>query len=225
MTTRAVHLNALRIQAEKVWLDALLACVETPRGLIVLAVPYVLSLKDSRDAYVAAMLREAGFSTLQICMLTAYEETRDPDLRYDITLFDQRLRAALLWASQQPALGALPVGLLTTDTVSAAAIRLLSRSPEAAGALVCRSGRPELAGASPLRTLHTPILLQVPGADAERLTASLQAQALISAPHQWHEYALASAGFMEPGTLDAAARETCAWFSGQLPDARPDDSA
>lgn len=225
MNSKPVHLSALRILADKVWLDALFAGVDTPRGLIVLALPHAVDLKESRDAYIAAILRKAGFNTLQISMLTAYEDTRDPDLRYDITLLDQRLRAALTWASQQPVLGTLPVGLLTTDTISAAAIRLLSRSPEVAGALVCRAGRPELAGAAPLRALQTPVLLQVAGDDAERLAANLQAQALIKAPHQWHEYGLASASFMEPGMLDAAAHEACAWFREKLPDERPGTSA
>ncbi len=222
MSIAGLHRTALRIQADRAWLDALLTPVPQARGLILLAQLHTLQLSDSRDSCTASVLHAAGFGTLQINMLTTYEDTRDPDLRYDISLLDKRLGAVLTWISHQPGLNLLPLGLFVTDTVAPAAIRLLARDPASAAALCCRAGRPELAGAAPLRNLVCPLLQLMPGAEQERLAASRQASELIRAPHQWLEFAGASAGFIEPGVLDAAARAARDWFDAHLPAPAPD---
>lgn len=213
----ATHHTELRIQADKVWLDARLSALPEARGLILLAQLHAPRLAESRDIHTARVLHDAGYSTLQLNMLSAYEEQRDPDLRYDISLLDHRLSAVATWISHQPVLNLLPLGLHVTDTIAAAAIRLLAREPASAAALVCRAGRPELAGAAPLRTLASAILLQMPGAEPERLAASRPASELIHAKRCWQEYPEASAGFIEPGMLDSAARAACNWFRENLP--------
>lgn len=223
MNTAPLHRTELRIQADRAWLDALLTPVPEARGLILLAQLHTLHLADSREQCTAAVLHAAGFSTLQINMLSAYEDARDPDLRYDISLLDKRLATVMLWISHQPVLNLLPLGLFVTDTIAAAAIRLLAREPASAFALCCRAGRPELTGAAPLRNLVSPLLLLMPGAEPERLAASRQACSLLRAPHHWQEFAGASAGFIEPGALDAAARAACTWFNTHLP--APDRTA
>lgn len=205
-----------RIQADKAWLDAQLMRAEEGSGLVILANPHLANLAHSRDAHAARLLREGGLHTLQLNLLSDYEDQRDPDLRYDITRLDRRLRAVIAWIRQQPALGELPLCVLATDTVAAAAIRLLAREPELALALVCRAGRPELAGANPLRNLSVPTLFQQPGADASRNGAAPQVSRLLNGPHRWHEHASASAGYIEPGTLDSAMREACRWFLQHL---------
>lgn len=207
----------IRIQAERAWLDALLSFAPDVRGLIICAAPYIGHLRDSRDNYAAGILRDAGYGTLIVSMLTPYEESRDPDVRYDVALLGNRLQALLTWIDQQPYLAGLPLGLLTTGTVAAAGIRQLVREPERVGALVSRAGRADLAGAEPLRQLIVPILMQVPGEARELSKPSLQAYSLLRATKQWHEISNASLSFIEPGVLEAITREACEWFALHLP--------
>ena len=210
----------IRIQAERAWLDALLSFAPDVRGLIICAAPNIGRLRDSRDNYAAGIFHEAGYGTLLLSMLTPYEESRDPDLRYDVTLIGNRLNAVLTWLDQQPDLTDLPLGLLATGTVVAASIRHLVREPHRISALVSRAGRADLAGADPLRRLSVPILLQVPGAAQDLLKPSQQAYAHLSGNKQWHEISNASAGFIEPGALESITREASEWFLRHLP-ARP----
>lgn len=203
---------ALRIQAQQVWLDARLVTPSSATALIVLAIPHAARLADARDAVFLPRFHHAGLATLQVCMLSPYEHERDPDLRYDIALLDQRLRAISDWITQQPGLGMLPRGILATDTIAAAAIRVLARDPACASALVCRAGRPELAGTAPLRNLVTPTLLQIAGAEHERLAPSEQAYARMECVRDWQVFETASASFIEPGTADPASLQAQHWF-------------
>ncbi|MBS1207857.1 MAG: putative phosphoribosyltransferase [Proteobacteria bacterium] len=207
----------IRIQAERAWLDALLSFAPDVRGLLICAAPYIGHLRDSRDNYAAGILRDAGFGTLIVSMLTPYEETRDPDVRYDVTLLGNRLQALLTWIDQQPDLAGLPLGLLATGTVVGASIRHLAREPERISALVSRAGRADLAGAEPLRRLSIPILMQVPGDARDLQKPSVQAYAHLGGPKQWHEISNASASFIEPGALESITREACEWFIRYLP--------
>lgn len=208
----------IRIQAERAWLDALLSFAPDVRGLIICASPYIGHLRDSRLNYAAGILREGKFGTLLVSMLTPYEESRDPDVRYDISLIGNRLQALLIWIDQQPDLAGLPIGLVATETVAGAAIRLLSREPARISALVSISGRADLAGAEPLRKLQVPILMQVPGMAPELVTPSAQAYAHIGGLKRWHEIANASARFIEPGSLESVATEARSWFVEHMPE-------
>lgn len=217
MKPRHLRHTDIRIQAERVWLDALLSFSPDVRGLIVWAAPYIGHLRDSRDNYAAGILRTAGFGTLLVSLLTPYEESRDPDVRFDIALLTNRLQALLTWLDQQPNLSGLPLGLHTTSTAAAAAIRLLVREPERVSALVSRAGRADLAGGEPLRRLGVPILMQVPGNARELTQPSVQAYAHLGGTKQWHEISNASISFIEPGVLEATTNEALDWFSTHLP--------
>lgn len=208
----------IRIQANQAWLNAFLAFAPDVRGLIIVATPYVQSWRESRLNYCAGFLHGAGFGTLMTCMLTQYEEQRDPDVRYNISLIGTRLQAILTWIDQQPDLQGLPLGILTTHTVSAAAIRLLYReSPSRVSALVSMAGRVDLAGGEPLRRLEIPVLLQVPADIPEISGTSSRAYALLNGIKLWHEFRSASTEFIEPGILESASRQAAQWFMEHLP--------
>lgn len=208
----------LRIQAERAWLDALLAVAPDVSGLIVCATPFSPVLRDSRENYAATAYRDRHYATLIVNLLTAYENERDPDVRYDIALLDHRLKAVLTWLDQQPGLSGLPLGLQASGTVAAAAVRLATREPDRISALVSRAGRCDLAGAEPLRRLKTPLLMQVPGLNPELISPSTQAYAHVGGTKQWCEYALASATYAEPGVLEVVTRDACQWFAQHLPE-------
>jgi hypothetical protein len=210
----------IRIQAERVWLDALLSHAPDIRGLIIQAAPYISQLSESRENHAAKRLRDAGFGTLVVSMLTPYEESRDPDVRYDVSLLTRRLQALLTWIDQQPQLTGLPIGLLAIGTVAAAGVRHISREPERVSAMVIRSGRSDLAGAEPLRRLTVPTLVLVPGNEPDLLGPNKQAYALMGAAKSWKEIPNASASLIEPGTLEIGARAASEWFVTHVPKAR-----
>jgi hypothetical protein len=216
----------IRIQAERVWLDALLSHAPDIRGLIIQAAPYISQLSESRENHAAKRLREAGFGTLVVSMLTPYEESRDPDVRYDVSLLTRRLQALLTWIDQQPQLTGLPIGLLAIGTVAAAGVRHIAREPERISAMVIRCGRSDLAGAEPLRRLTIPTLVLVPGNEPELLGPNKQAYALMGSTKSWLEIPNASASLIEPGTLEISARAASEWFVTHVPEAkRPDAEA
>lgn len=207
----------IRIQAERVWLDALLSHAPDVRGLIIQAAPYISQLSESRENHAAKRLREAGFGTLLVSMLTPYEESRDPDVRYDVSLLTRRLQALLTWVDQQPQLAGLPVGLLAIGTVAAAGVRHIAKEPERISAMTIRCGRADLAGAEPLRRLSIPTLVLVPGNERELLSPNQQAYALMAQTKAWLEIPNASATLIEPGTLEIAAKAASDWFAAHMP--------
>jgi putative phosphoribosyl transferase len=211
----------IRIQAERIWLDALFSFAPDVRGLIVIAAPYLEHLRDSRFHIAAEHLREKHFGTLLVSMLTPYEETRDPDVEYDISLLGNRLQALLTWIEQQPYLTGLPLGMLAIGTIAGACVRLCARAPTSISALVSCAGRIDLAGAEPLRRLQVPLLLQVPGQAPDLRTSSTKAFAHLSNIKQWNEIFSASEHFIEPGTLDTVTIEAREWFLQYLP-SRPE---
>lgn len=209
----------IRIQAERVWLDALLSHSPDIRGLIVIALPYMARLRESRENYAAGMLRDAGFGTLIVSMLTPYEESRDPDVRFDVSLLQHRLQALVVWADQQPDLAGLPLGLLAVSTVASAGVRQMVRDPERITALVSRAGRIDLAGADPLRRLRVPALVVVPGGDRASWAPTEQAFPLIGGVKEWRAIEQAGTSFIEPGTLEAASMAARDWFIRHMPTA------
>lgn len=205
----------LSIAAGPIWLEALLAHSPDAEGLVLIAQNSVGNHRESREAHFAKRLQEAGFATLIFDLLTHYEETRDPDTRYNSPLLGQRINALFEWLRHQPPLVALPVGLVSSGTGSAAAVRALSKEPMAVDALVLRGGRPGLAGISPLRQIVCPTRFVVGEKDGG-LPAVRQAFDLLTCTKDWRTIAGTDENFREPGALDDAATKTADWFHAHL---------
>lgn len=216
--------SAIRIQTEKVWLDAYLCIAPDVRGLIVYAAPHLAKMREAREAHFCSVLENAGFGTLIVSMLTPYEEQRDPDCRYDIALISRRLESIGEWIVHQPQLYPMRLGLVACDTIAAAAIRLANRNTELLTAMVSKAGRIDLAGAHPLEQLRTPIMVLMPGAEPSLLPPTQSAYALIRAPKTYVPIEHASSAFVEPGCLDAAAQSCRQWFEDQMPVLHPETS-
>lgn len=213
--------TSISLPAEHVWLDGLLAHAPDVRGLVVILQTSVGQHRDSREAYLAGQLQQAGFATLILDLITRYEDSRDPDIRYNVPLLARRIEAAAEWIEHQPPLEGLAVGLLAATTGSGAIIRAAAKAPERFHALVCRAGRPDLAGAGPLRTLILPLRLLVGDLDTGQAMLR-QAFDLVGGPKDWAVVDGAGELFIEPGALEAAGRLAGEWFQRHLPPpARP----
>jgi len=178
------------------------------RGLVLFAHGSGSSRHSPRNRLVADALRESGFGTLLMDLLTPGEEAvyrSTAHLRFDIDLLAKRLEAATLWGRQQKDLRDLPVGFFGASTGAGAALTAAANRPDWVRAVVSRGGRPDLAG-SALRRVTAPTLLIVGGEDTAVLELNVEALAVIPAKKRLDVIPRATHLFEEPGALERVAQ-------------------
>lgn len=206
----------ISIPFEHIWLSGELVLAPDVNGLAVVLRPAGSPFAQSRDLRVARELQRAGFATLMINLLTAYEEARDPDARFNVPQMANRVVAVLDWIGHQPPLAGLGVGLISSDTASGAAVRAGWKAGDRVSAIVCRAGRPDLAGLTPLNTLAVPLRMVV-GSDDPQAGMIRQACEHLRCPHDWHVLDGASDEFREPGVIERFGELAAAWLREKLP--------
>jgi putative phosphoribosyl transferase len=198
----------------------LLGDLEVPpnaRGLVVFAHGTGSSRFSPRNRLVAHVLRDHGFASLLLDLLTQSEEQADlrtREYRFNIGLLADRVLSALARMRDHPAVQGLPVGLFGASTGAAAALVAAARD-ESVRAVVSRGGRPDLAGEA-LQRLSAPTLLIVGGRDPRIIDANQQAIEQLSAPYQFVVIRGATHLFEEPGALERVAALAAAWFDQHL---------
>ncbi len=223
MTTKTTQ-ERVEVMCGKARLEASLVIPPRPHGVILAPFPGGNTGRaSSREAHIAAALREAGFAILLSNLLT-HGEDRLSTLRHNIKLLAQRIVGLSHWLREEPRLSGLPLGYLASGNTAAAAIRAADRLGHIVRAVVVRSGRPDLAGAVPLGGLSAATLLIVGEHDHENAAPNRQAYEHMQCRRELLRVPQASQFFDEPGTLDFAARYATGWMSRWLP--QPcDDSA
>lgn len=195
-----------------------LAVPAEARGIVVFAHGSGSSRHSSRNRAVAKVLRDSGFATLLMDLLTEEEEQvdlRTRELRFDIDLLVSRVSTAVEQIRGQLAVRGLPVGLFGASTGAAAALVAAADDPSV-HAVVSRGGRPDLAGDA-LALVEAPTLLIVGGLDTQVLTLNEQASRAFSAPNRIEVVPGATHLFEEPGTLDQVADLAAEWFRDHVP--------
>jgi putative phosphoribosyl transferase len=198
----------------------LLGDLEVPpnaRGLVVFAHGTGSSRFSPRNRLVAHVLRDGGFATLLLDLLTESEEQADlntRELRFDIGLLADRVLSALDEIREHSAVRGLPVGLFGASTGAAAAL-VAAAGDQSVRAVVSRGGRPDLAGDA-LHDVTAPTLLIVGGRDPRILAANEQAIEQLAAPYQFVVIRGATHLFEEPGALERVAALAAAWFDQHL---------
>jgi putative phosphoribosyl transferase len=198
----------------------LLGDLEVPphaRGLVVFAHGTGSSRFSPRNRLVAHALRDRGFATLLLDLLTKSEEQEDlqtREFRFDIGLLADRVLSALDRMREHEAVHGLSVGLFGASTGAAAAL-VAAAGDESVRAVVSRGGRPDLAGDA-LHDVTAPTLLIVGGRDPRILDANEQAMQQLSAPYQLVVVHGATHLFEEPGALERVAALAGAWFEKYL---------
>ncbi len=209
---------AVSVQVGEAVLEGDLVLPAQARGVVLFAHGSGSSRHSPRNRRVAATLKQAGFGTLLLDLLTPAEEDADRTTRahrFDIELLARRLIAAIDWLREQRNLS-LPIGLFGASTGAAAALVAAAARPDDVAAVVSRGGRPDLAGAA-LAGVLAPTLLIVGGADLQVLDLNRRALQSLSAPvQQLVVVSGASHLFEEPGALDEVARLAAEWFTHHL---------
>ncbi|MBC6448034.1 dienelactone hydrolase family protein [Actinokineospora xionganensis] len=190
-----------------------LAVPAEARGIVVFAHGSGSSRHSSRNRAVAKVLRDSGFATLLMDLLTEEEEQvdlRTRELRFDIDLLASRISTAVEQIRGQLAVRGLPVGLFGASTGAAAAL-VAAADDHSVRAVVSRGGRPDLAGDA-LAQVQAPTLLIVGALDTQVLNLNEQASRALAAPNRIEVIPGATHLFEEPGTLDRVAELAADWF-------------
>lgn len=190
-----------------------------PGGLVVFAHGTGSSRFSPRNRFVAQVLRDDGFATLLLDLLTESEEQTDlrtREFRFDVGLLADRVLSALDRMREHEAVLRLPVGLFGASTGAAAAL-IAAAGDESVRAVVSRGGRPDLAGDA-LRDVNAPTLMIVGGRDPRILEANRRASRELAVPHRITVIPGATHLFEEPGALEKVADLAANWFGQHLND-------
>lgn len=209
----------VRIAAGRLTLNADLVVPVDARGIIVVAHGSGSGRHSHRNQFVARVLQQSDFATLLVDLLTIEEEHLDNktrELRFDIELLASRLTSALTWATEQPILQKLPIGVIGASTGAAATLVTAAKHPGLIRSAVSRGGRPDLAGPA-LAAVKTPTLLIVGGYDDAVLVLNEQAKEKMTGTEVTLKVVpRATHLFEEPGALSQVAELSAAWFWATL---------
>jgi putative phosphoribosyl transferase len=210
--------QTLTIAAGPLALPAELREPEAPRGLVIFAHGSGSSRLSPRNRQVADALKDAGFASLLMDLLTDQEAALRAKV-FDIDLLADRLICAIDWAGSQPGLAALPIALFGASTGAAAALEAASQRPRRVAAVISRGGRPDLA-LDVLGQVTAPTLLIVGGRDEEVLQLNRVALERLAGFASLRIVPGATHLFEEPGALEEVARLAVAWCDRHLPSLR-----
>lgn len=216
MAMRMRH-TEVGLPADGRWLDGVLAHHPHVPGLVIQFERGGSMLRHSRGSYVVEAIKNAGFATLHVGLLSHDEERKAPEVWHQVATLSVRIAAVLEWIEHQPALQDLPLGIAARDAATAAMIRVASRgNHERLAALASRGGRPDLAGLEPLSSLTTPLLLVTGELDDVGPVPNQQAYDQIKCAKEIAVIKGASHAFEEPGTLEDATRRIVSWLQRWL---------
>jgi len=187
---------------------------EYATGLIVFAHCGAGCRLSPRDRSVAAILHRSRLATLLLDLLTPQEEL-DRRARLDIGQAARRLLAAAAWASEQPEVGALPVGYFGAGSGAGAALWAAADAGDSVSAIVSRGGRPDLA-APRLADVRASVLLIAGGRDDEVVDLNRQALLQLRGRAQLSIFPRTTQRFEQAGALDEVVRLAVDWFKRYL---------
>ena len=206
------------VETDHVVLEGVLGIPVDAAGIVVFAHGSGSGRASPRNRQVARALRESGFATLLLDLLTADEAPRDEatrGLRFNIPLLATRLTSAIDALAVDARTRDLPVGLFGASTGAAAALIAAANRPHRVRAVVSRGGRPDLA-ADAIGQVLAPTLLLVGGADTAVLDLNQAASGRLRAAHQLIAIPGASHLFEEEGALDQVVAQSTDWFRRHL---------
>lgn len=213
-TTSEVIERTVQFQTAGVMLDGDLGVPPHARAAVLFAHGSGSSRFSSRNKRVAQFLRDSGFATLLVDLLTRDEEAIDEytrEYRFDIGRLADRLVGAAEWLNQEPSTSKLPIAMFGASTGGGAALVAAAEIPELIKAVVSRGGRPDLAGAA-LPRVQAPTLLVVGGNDHAVIELNREALAQLRARARLEIVPGATHLFEEPGALDEVARLARDWI-------------
>jgi dienelactone hydrolase len=201
------------IELSGVTLQGELTIPPLAKGIIIFSHGSGSSRHSPRNKAVASFLRDKGFGTLLLDLLTPAEDSHYEN-RFDIELLTSRLIMATEWLIQNNVSSGLLIGYFGASTGAASALKAAARN-HTIGALVSRGGRPDMA-MDEIENVKAPALLIVGSLDTEVIELNRIAYSAMKCPKSFEIVPGASHLFEEPGTLDRVAELAAAWFEKYL---------
>lgn len=218
MNTKSIE-ALVHIPVDSTRLEGMLEIPTGAKGMILFSHGSGSSRLSPRNNFVARLLRDHGFGTLLIDLLTR-EEDADQANRFNIGLLTDRLGFVMGWLKDEIVTKHLPLGLFGASTGAASALNLAARSRKEVFAVVSRGGRPDMADES-LPEVHAPTLLIVGGEDDVVIELNQKAYKKLKCKKNLVIIPGASHLFEEPGTLESVAQLAAEWFISHLPKRHP----
>lgn len=211
---RTVH-----VPAGHVTLEGTMAVPANATGMVLFAHGSGSSRFSPRNRFVASTLRQAGFATLLLDLLSPAEEEVDEVTRrhrFDIAMLADRLVVTIDWLRAESDTADLPIGLFGASTGGGAALVAAAERPVQVAAVVSRGGRPDLAGEA-LPRVEAPTLLIVGGRDQVVIDLNERARDHMRGEVRLEIVPGATHLFEEPGALERVAQMARDWFLQHLP--------
>ena len=205
------EIPAREVEIPPAGLKAILTVPANASAMIIFAHGSGSGRLSPRNNYVAAALREDGFATLLLDLLTLEEERNRANV-FDIELLAERLSMAARWVREQSAFSEIPISYFGASTGAGAALVAAARNDPHVSAVVSRGGRPDLAGRW-LEQVSAPTLLIVGSLDGPVIDLNKQAYDALQCPKRITFINGARHLFEEPGTLEEVIVHASAWFS------------
>jgi putative phosphoribosyl transferase len=212
------HLTEVHVEVPEGTITGDLGVPDRPVGVVAFAHGSGSSRHSRRNQQVASTLREAGFVTLLMDLLTPEEaavDERTREHRFDIGLLAGRVAASVDWLQQDGRTSGLAVGLFGASTGAAAALVAAAERPDTVAAVVSRGGRPDLAGEA-LPQVAAPTLLIVGGRDEVVIRLNEEALARMRTPTELVIVRGATHLFEEAGALEEVASLARGHFAAHL---------
>lgn len=203
--------QAREVEIQPIGLKAILTVPKNATAMVIFAHGSGSGRLSPRNNHVAAALREDGFATLLLDLLTP-EEEQDRANVFNIELLAKRLSMAASWVREQPAFSEIPIGYFGASTGAGAALVAAARDEPQVAAVVSRGGRPDMAGTW-LDKVHAPTLLIVGSLDGPVIDLNKEAYDMLQCPKRLTIINGARHLFEEPGTLEEVIVHASAWFS------------
>src|SRR5437867_1043486 len=125
--------RTVRVPVDHIELEGTLGVPKNAAGVVLFAHGSGSSRFSPRNRYVARVLRDAGFATLLIDLLSPSEEEVDDVTRhhrFDIRMLADRLVTSIDWLASEPTTSALGVGLFGASTGGGAALVAAAERPD-----------------------------------------------------------------------------------------------
>ena len=217
----------LRLRLNGVNLRGTLSIPSEPRALVVIPNGSGDSIYAPSNEHVASHLRDHGFATLDVDLLSTEEARTDAEtseLRFDLPLIAQRLLDVSEWANNEPGMRGLNHGYFAAGLTAATALIAAAERPFRLRAVVCRGARTDLA-LGVLGLVRAPTLLLA----GERDSAHLQANrsAIAALPFSSRLEVISGGGHLldDQWAVEFVAERAGEWFGRTLtraPAAAPD---
>lgn len=209
----------IHVPHSHVTLEGMLRIPSEAYGIVLFAHGSGSSRFSPRNNFVADKLFSSGLGTLLIDLLTP-EEDQDYQMRFNIDLLADRLKAVVQWLLKEPETHNLAIGLFGSSTGAAAALKVAAGMNDKIKAVVSRGGRPDLAMGA-LSKVIAPTLFIVGGDDTVVIELNQKAYQMLPCPKEFKIIPGATHLFEEPGCLEEVARIADEWFLIKLADLTP----